>query len=79
MCILISLIFGMIAAMEATLMGSAQDDIDSIVNAKMTEYIDHLPKKKNDTANKGSGAKAELQADTLEGIQMALKLVPNMD
>jgi hypothetical protein len=76
---IISLMFFMIAHLEAATMGTEQQEVDDIINKKLSEYIDHTPGAKNSSANKGSGAKAENQGDSLDSIQMALKLVPNMD
>lgn len=71
--------FFMIAHLEAATMGTEQQEVDDIINKKLADYIDHTPGAKNSSANKGSGAKAENQGDSLDSIQMGLKLVPNMD
>lgn len=76
---IISLMFFMIAHLEGATMGTEQQEVDDIINKKLADYIDHTPGAKNNSANKGSGAKAENQGDSLESIQLGLKLVPNMD
>lgn len=45
----------------------------------MAKFIKETPGGQNNSANKGSGADNKIVGDTLEGIQLALKLVPNMD
>lgn len=79
LCLLVSLMFFMIAIMESSMMGTEQDEVDAIINSKLNEYIDKTPGAKNASANKGSGAKAEMVGDSLKEIQIGMKLVPNMD
>ena len=76
---IISLMFFMIAHLEGATMGTQEDEIDDVVNKKLADYIDHTPGAKNASANKGSGAKAKKEGDTLDSIAMGLKFIPNMD
>lgn len=60
--------FFMIAHLEGATMGTEQQEIDDVINKKLADYIDHTPGAKNNSANKGSGAKADIQGDSLESI-----------
>lgn len=65
---IISLMFFMIAHLEGATMGTEQQEVDAIIDKKLSDYIDHTPGAKNSSANKGSGAKAENQGDSLDSI-----------
>jgi len=65
---IISLMFFMIAHLEGATMGTEQQEVDAMVDKKLADYIDHTPGARNNSANKGSGAKAESQGDSLDSI-----------
>ena len=71
--------FFLIAHVEGSMMGTPEAEAEAYANKYIDKYIKEVGGNKNASANTGSGASQSVVGDTFEGIQMALKIVPNMD
>jgi hypothetical protein len=70
--LVISFIFFMIASMDGAMFGTPEDEMDSIITDRMGSFISSVDKE-------SGGAYSGRISDSLEKIQLGLKIVPNMD
>jgi len=70
--LVISFLFFMIASMDGAMFGTPEDEMDSIISDRMGSFISSVDRD-------SGGALTGRISDSMDKIQLGLKIVPNMD